>query len=1091
MAIIGGGAAGMMSAVVAARKGHQVTIIEQEGKLGRKLLSTGNGRCNFTNEVQNKECYHSSNPSFPFAVYEKFPLKETLNFFKEIGVYPKSRNGYIYPYSDQATAVVDVFAMELESLNVRILLNSRCDEIIINEEVSSSPSILGESANKKRIQEKKVKFLIKATLIDKEASNESFSESSNESSREIIADKIILTTGGRAAPILGSDGSGYQLAKSLGHRLIPVLPALVQLRCEESFYKQIAGLRMDGKVSIMAEDTDNIKNWKTVASDTGELQFTKYGLSGIPVFQVSAIAAKELSKRKKLKAVLDFMPHLSNSEVENLLFERMKHNPNKLMKDFFIGLFPKKMADLFLKRCALNPRDTIEKSVLRKMTGCIKEFETKIIGTNSFEQAQVCSGGVDTREVNPDTMESLLVKDVYFAGEILDVDGICGGYNLQWAWSSAYVAGSSLTLKSQTLVQKYRISQVKIPIDHDFSDIKNKIMKQFKLRSEEIISIDIFKKSIDARKKPELFYVYTLLVEVASEKQILKKLPNVELHKETTYQIPKAKKLMYRPVIVGTGPAGLFCGYLLAKAGCRPILLERGADIDKRILDVKSFWEGGKLNLNSNVQFGEGGAGTFSDGKLNTLVKDKWGRNRFVLETLVEFGAPKEILYEQKPHVGTDILALVVKNMRKFIVELGGEVLFNTQLVDISVESSIEQPANISVESSTEQPIDICAEKDSNYPRSTTSTIVKNIIKIETISTTSHTVKPVEFRGDNKNSETVSITSHTVKPVEFRGDNKNSICSPETKQEFYTDTLVLAIGHSARDTFEMLYNKNVQMSAKSFAVGLRIEHPQEMINQSQYGVGYPKILPAASYKLAEQLENGRGVYSFCMCPGGYVVDVSSEKEALSINGMSYHKRDGENANSAIVVTVTPDDFPSSHPLSGIEFQRTLERKAYAIGKGKVPVQKFGDFLENGTPIDSVKLRNLYNKELKPPITSQYLPFGHDKVFNIAPQIKGDWQYANLNELFPPEILDSIKNGILRMDKKIKGFANPDALLSGVESRTSSPVRIHRDENYESNIKGIYPCGEGAGYAGGITSAAMDGIKVAEAILRCDCKPRST
>ena len=1010
--IIGGGAAGMMSAVVAARKGHKVTIIEQQGRLGKKILSTGNGRCNFTNEVQTPECYHSSNPSFPFAVYEKFPLAETLSFFKTLGIYPKSRQGYIYPYSNQATAVVDVFTMELKRLNVKVLLETRCDEIIVNEG----------------------RFTVKITSLN--------DKTPMEASTEITGDKIIITSGGKAAPALGSDGSGYSLAKSLGHHLIPVLPALVQLRCEESFYKQIAGLRMDGKVSIVTEENGKSK---TIAEDTGEIQLTNYGISGIPVFQVSGIAAKELAKGKKVKAVLDFMPHLSVTELEHMLIERFKNNPNKLMNEFLIGLFPRKFTDLLIKLCGFDQNHEVRKVISRKnnthtlnvldnlhdidefaqktsalniLAHKIKGFNTRIIEPNSFEQAQVCSGGVDTREINPDTMESLLVKGIYFAGEIVDVDGICGGYNLQWAWSSAYVAGSSeyIIPKNQTSTNKYRISQVKLQIEHEFSDIKNKLMKQFELDSEEIISIDILKKSIDARKKPQLYYTYTLVIELLTKKNNLLSTPNVELYTQESYSLPffgknnvtqKNKAKRNRPIIVGTGPAGLFCGYILAKAGCKPILLERGTDVDRRILDVTTFWETGNLNLNSNVQFGEGGAGTFSDGKLNTLVKDKFGRNRFVLETLVDFGAPKEILYEQKPHVGTDKLISVVKNMRKAIEELGGEVLFNTQLVDVSIESNTRQLIGVSI-----------------YPH-------------------------------------------------------------KTKQELFTDTLVLAIGHSARDTFEMLFSKSLQMSAKSFAVGFRIEHPQEMINQAQYGENYPSTLPAATYKLAEQLENSRGVYSFCMCPGGYVVNASSEKSALAINGMSYHKRDGKNANSAIVVTVTPDDFPSNHPLSGIEFQRILERKAHVIGEGRVPVQRFGDFLESDTLLDISKQRHLFEKELEHSTKPRNLTTNHEHGLNTIPSIKGDWQYANLNELFPPDILSSLKNGILKMDKKIKGFANPNALLSGVESRTSSPVKIHRDENYESNIKGIYPCGEGAGYAGGITSAAMDGMKVAEAILAWD------
>jgi uncharacterized FAD-dependent dehydrogenase len=615
---------------------------------------------------------------------------------------------------------------------------------------------------------------------------------------------------------------------------------------------------------------------------------------------------------------------------------------------------------------------------------------------------------------------------------------------------------------------KYKVNQIKLPITHTLEELENKIIKHLRIQPTELVSFDIIKKSIDARKKPQIFYTYTVVVELVVGKSLKKPLPNVEAFEEVKYKLPEGicetKSLSSHeskldshpnseskentsnilsigsqnlpPVIVGTGPAGLFCGYILAKAGLPPILLERGADVDQRISDVESFWDTGILNLESNVQFGEGGAGTFSDGKLNTLVKDKLGRNKFVLETLVEHGAPKEILYEQKPHVGTDILAEVVKNIRLSIENLGGKVYFNTKLVDISLsnislsDNKIKGHDNRAIINQKKGTVDVCGE-----------------IQVVT-----------------------SISDCNV------------VDNPLKGRTFSTNHLVLAIGHSARDTFEMLYNKEINMSAKSFAVGLRIEHTQEMINQSQYGVDYPKSLPAASYKLTHNLPDGRGVYSFCMCPGGYVVNASSEEESLAINGMSYHKRDGDNANSAAVVTVTPDDFPSNHPLSGVEFQRNLERKAYEIGNGKVPVQSVGDFLASDR--STLPESNCNNDESALPesnCTSEILT-SIKNIQTITPSIKGEWQYANLHDLFPENITSSLAEGIINMDKKIKGFASSDALLSGVESRTSSPVKIHRDESCQSNIKGIYPCGEGAGYAGGITSAAMDGMKVAEAII---------
>ena len=575
-----------------------------------------------------------------------------------------------------------------------------------------------------------------------------------------------------------------------------------------------------------------------------------------------------------------------------------------------------------------------------------------------------------------------------------------------------------------------RVNQIKLRVDHSWSELHAAICQILEISSSQLLHFSLRKQSIDARRKPDIYYVYTVDVRVSNEKAVLKKKKRqVEQVKEMTYTLPSllkppdkkivsdgnnscaldSNKYHNPPIIVGTGPAGLFCAYILAKAGLQPLLLERGAPIEERIIDVNRFWETGALNPNSNVQFGEGGAGTFSDGKLNTLINDKQMRHRFVLETLVEYGAPESILYEQKPHVGTDILVKVVKNFRESIESLGGTCCFHTCLTDI-----------------------IYAENHSKRMQ------LQKII----------------------------VTTREKEGIKQR--------------EFFTNKLILAIGHSARDTFEMLSQKGIPMIAKPFAVGLRIEHPQEQINRSQYGVSHSPDLPAASYKLAEQLENRRGVYSFCMCPGGYVVNASSEEKGITVNGMSYHGREGKNANSAIVVTVTPEDFKGmkvsyptgksknslfdnplfdasslSDPLTGMYFQRALEQKAFDLGAGKIPLQRLEDFLNNQA---SKGLRTL------------------------TPCIKGGWELANLHTLFPSEITASLAQGIQRMGRKIQGFSCPDALLSGVETRTSSPIRILRDEQLESEVRGIYPCGEGAGYAGGIISAAMDGLKVAEAIL---------
>lgn len=522
-----------------------------------------------------------------------------------------------------------------------------------------------------------------------------------------------------------------------------------------------------------------------------------------------------------------------------------------------------------------------------------------------------------------------------------------------------------------------RIQQLKVPLTYDETFLRKEIAKKLKISASEIKSLHVRKQSLDARKKPELFYVLTVDLDVTKEQQILKKKQNISVSAvtETPYQIPESGNLAlsHRPVIVGFGPAGLFCALILAKAGYRPLVLERGRDVEQRTASVEQFWNTGILDTESNIQFGEGGAGTFSDGKLNTLVKDACGRNRYVLQTFVSAGADPDILYVNKPHIGTDVLRTVIRHLREEIRSLGGEIRFGSKVTDIQIKED-----------------QICA---------------------------------------------VEINHTEFIPCE---------------------TLVLAIGHSARDTFSMLHSHKVLMQPKSFAVGLRIEHPQSMINLSQYGQEHHDLLGAANYKLTRKLSNGRGIYSFCMCPGGYVVNASSEQNRIAVNGMSYRARDSHNANSAMIVTVTPEDFGHSGVLGGIEFQRDLEKAAWIAGNGNVPVQLFGDFCENR------------------PSTA---------LGDVAPCIKGAYQLANLREVLPDFISESLIEGIHGFEHQIHGFSREDALFSGVESRTSSPVRIVRDDHYTANFHGLYPCGEGAGYAGGITSAAMDGMKVAEAIIK--------
>ena len=546
-----------------------------------------------------------------------------------------------------------------------------------------------------------------------------------------------------------------------------------------------------------------------------------------------------------------------------------------------------------------------------------------------------------------------------------------------------------------------RINQIKLPVSAEESVLRHKIIHSLQLKrvykNETIpeFTYKIIKRSLDARKKPELYFVYAVSVcfSQAEEDKIIKQNrdKNVLLMQEKQYVLPQTgeMRLHKNPVIIGSGPAGLFCAYLLAQKGYCPIVLERGENVDKRVHTVERFWAGNPVNPESNVQFGEGGAGTFSDGKLNTLVKDPNGRNQYVLDTFVKFGAKKECAFTAKPHLGTDELTKIVKDLRNKITDLGGQFLFSCKMTKL------------------------VADKMG----------IKSIFV------------------DNFSGEEYVLSDGRI------------IGTGITELE--TELLVLAIGHSARDTFEMLYELGVPMQQKQFAVGLRMEHPQRMINLCQYGQEHVDGLLAADYKVTNQASNGRSVYSFCMCPGGYVVNASSEQGLLAVNGMSYSGRDSDNANSALIISVGEKDFGASDALAGMRFQRKLEKKAYELGNGSIPVQRYDDFKENKVSRE----------------------FGE-----VQPCAKGQTQFANLRELFCDEMNDALIESIEKFGYTMKGFARADALLSGIESRTSSPVRILRNEDGQNDIQGLYPCGEGAGYAGGITSAAMDGMKIAEKIM---------
>lgn len=523
-----------------------------------------------------------------------------------------------------------------------------------------------------------------------------------------------------------------------------------------------------------------------------------------------------------------------------------------------------------------------------------------------------------------------------------------------------------------------RVNNIHLPLDYTDNSVRKKIAKQLGIDKSAIKSCNIFRRSVDARKKDNIYFLASVDVELSTkEDKVIRKYKDAQFVKPYHYDIMKWSGGT-SPLVVGSGPAGLFAALILAQSGAKPILVERGKDVDRRTVDVNAFWKSGKLNIKSNVQFGEGGAGTFSDGKLNSGTKDM--RQRKVLEEFVSHGAPDEILYNAKPHIGTDKLKITVKNIRQEIINLGGKVMFETQLIDFNTK-------------------------------------------------------------DNK------IISAVVS-----SENKTEIIE--------TDSIILAIGHSARDTFEMLYDKKIPVEAKSFSVGARIEHLREHIDRSQYGkFAGNKNLDAANYKMNVHLENGRGVYTFCMCPGGKVVNASSEDGRLVTNGMSEFARDEINSNSAVLVGVNPDDFTGEHPLKCMYFQRQLEEKAFALGgeNYSAPVQRVADFLQNKKSTE---------------------------LGEVIPSIGPDFVLSNISTIFPEYVTESLKQGIKAMGRKLKGFDNGDAVLTAVESRSSSPIRILRNnETLESvSIKGLYPCGEGAGYAGGIISAAVDGIKCAEKII---------
>lgn len=516
-------------------------------------------------------------------------------------------------------------------------------------------------------------------------------------------------------------------------------------------------------------------------------------------------------------------------------------------------------------------------------------------------------------------------------------------------------------------------------------NLMRKVGKTLRVAVEDIHGFEIVRKSIDARKKPDIYYTYTVQFMIENENKVWQRnqkngnLSKVSKSSSLLELIPQGVTRDAKILVVGAGPAGLFCAYYLSLCGYCPTIVERGAPMKERTADVHCFWEQGVLNPESNVSFGEGGAGTFSDGKLNTGVKDRTGRKQFVLDSFVRFGADESILYDANPHIGTDVLRRVIVNMREEMKRKGCRFLFHTKMERLHIEDGMIKGMTVRNQAGEERVID-------------------------------------------------------------------------------GDAIVMAIGHSARDTFSMLHESGMCMTAKPFAVGVRVQHRQSDIDMAQYGM-QDSLLPASPYKCTGKTSDNRGVYSFCMCPGGYVVNASTEEGGLVVNGMSNEARDSGYANSAIVVTVEPDDFATESPLAGVDFQREYEKAAYDLCKGNIPVQRFEDFCKNRETSVGGK---------------------------VKPCVMGKWQYANLRKALPNFVANGMIEGMEQFEKKINGFAEEDTLLLGFESRTSSPVRLERDETFQSlSWKGVYPCGEGAGYAGGIMSAAMDGLRVAMKIQETD------
>ena len=919
--VIGGGASGLTAALTASEDPHSdVHLAERQARVARKLLATGNGRCNLTNRDMDLSHYHGTAPQFCLPALEAFGVEQTLAWFRSMGLLTVTEpGGRVYPASDSANSVADVLRLTLAGRQ-NVTLHAGCEITELRRAKGGFSVRLGDES--------------------------------------CLFDRVIVCAGGAAGGKLGGTDLGYRLLTALGHSRTKLQPSLVQLRTEPTWVRSLKGVRCEVRAVLK---TDGGRTERA-----GELQFTDYGVSGprdlraVPRgrAQGQAPAARPAAGRPRRRA--DAAPAGAAGGPAAACAGG----------DLLTGMLHNRLGRTVLRRCGLSleaPCGSLPADRLPEICRTVKAFALPVLGPMGFDAAQVTAGGIRTDEFSAQTLESRLCPGLYAAGEVLDIDGDCGSVGLVLG----RLAGQLLPGGNAML----RIRDLILPETHDVSELYYHAAQAQHVRASDIAALHIFRRSLDARKKPDLRWVYTVDVTLRSgEGAVLRRCRSAKITREApyVYHIPRCTAVSGR--VVGFGPAGMFAALVLAKAGLRPLVLERGDPAPLRREKVERFWSGGPLEPESNVQFGEGGAGAFSDGKLNTGTKNE--RGRWVLQQFVRFGAQEEILYDAKPHVGTDVLFHVIQNLREEVLRLGGEVRFGARLTGLETQDG------------------------------------------------------------------------RITGVRWIEDG--------AERSFACRDVILAIGHSARDTFRWLHAAGIPMQPKPFAMGVRIEHPQAVIDRAQYGKPRGE-LPPADYKLAVHLPDGGAAYTFCMCPGGQVVAAASQPGGVVTNGMSYAARGGENANSALLASVTPEDFPEPGPLGGMLWQEQIEQACFRLGGADyhAPAQLLGDFLAHRPSAAEGGIRPTYRPGVR---------------------------LCDLHDALPKKLTDTLEQAMPRLAGLLPGFDAPDALLTAPETRSSSPVRIVRGEDCQSELRGLYPCGEGAGYAGGILSAAVDGMRCAEAVL---------